>query len=62
MKKNGHLAMPLLAPVCFLGYISGGTGSMIIQVVIAFLVGGAFVIRLYWRKIKGLFRKEKAES
>jgi len=62
MKKNSTLAFMLLAPFNFLGYISGGTGSLIIQVVIASLVGGAFVLRLYWSKIKGLFRKEKAEE
>ena len=37
-------------------YVDPGTGSMIIQVVIAALVGGAAFIGAFWRK---LFRKRR---
>lgn len=47
----------LLSPFGFLGYIGAGTGSLIIQVVIASLVGGAFVIKIYWRRLADFFRR-----
>lgn len=39
------------------GYLDPGTGSIIIQVVIAGLFGALFVIKLFWGKIKNLFKK-----
>jgi hypothetical protein len=38
-------------------YLDPGTGSIIIQVVIAGLFGAIFVIKLSWIKIKNLFKK-----
>jgi len=51
-------------------YIDPGTGSYIFQMIIAFLVGGLFAVKLFWKKIKGYFnelffkgkRQEKDES
>ena len=40
-------------------YLDPGTGSLIIQVLIAFVVGiGAFV-KIYWKKIAAAFHKNK---
>ena len=33
-------------------YIDPGTGSLIIQVLIASFVGALFVIKVYWKKVK----------
>ena len=33
-------------------YIDPGTGSLIIQVLIASFVGALFVIKIYWKKVK----------
>lgn len=52
----------LVLPVGFTGYIGAGTGSLIIQVVIASLVGGAFVLKLYWRRLVGLFKRGGASE
>jgi hypothetical protein len=38
------------------GYLDPGTGSIIIQVVIAGLFGALFVIKLFWGTIKNLFK------
>ena len=46
-----------LAPV--FAYVDPGTGSMVIQIVIAALVGGAAFIGAFWRK---LFRKRRDEN
>lgn len=38
-------------------YLDPGSGSFLIQLLIAALLGGAFVIRSYWKKILGYFRR-----
>jgi len=38
-------------------YLDPGSGSYIFQLIIAALVGGAFVVKIYWGKISGFFRK-----
>lgn len=38
-------------------YIDPGTGSLAVQILIAGLVGGAFVARSYWLKIGALVRR-----
>jgi hypothetical protein len=42
-------------------YIGPGTGSLIIQVVIASALGAAVALRLYWSRIKGFFSRKKTE-
>jgi len=44
------------------GYLDPGSGSFILQVLLASLVGIGFAFRKYWSKFLGLFRKEKAED
>ncbi len=38
-------------------YIDPGSGSLIVQILVASLVGGAFVARSYWMKIGARLRK-----
>ena len=38
-------------------YIDPGTGSYVLQVAIAFLIGLAFSIKVFWKKISAFFRK-----
>ena len=38
-----------------LAYIDPGTGSFILQMLIAGLVGSAFALKLFWRRIVGFF-------
>ncbi|MFA6423050.1 MAG: hypothetical protein WCW17_01205 [Patescibacteria group bacterium] len=33
-------------------YLDAGTGSLIIQAVVAFALGGLYVIKLFWGRIK----------
>lgn len=39
------------------GYIDPGAGSYLVQVLIAAFVGASLGIKVYWKKIKGLFKK-----
>ena len=47
----------LLFPRTVYAYIDPGTGSLMIQVLIGALLGGLVTIKIYWGKIKLLFRK-----
>lgn len=52
-------AVLLLVPLASAhAYVDPGTGSMIVQVLIAALVGGAAVLGAFWRKI---FRRRRGE-
>ena len=43
-------------------YLDPGSGSFIIQLVIASLVGAGFLLRGYWSKITNFIRGTKDES
>ena len=43
-------------------YLDPGTGSYILQLVIASLLGISFAIKVYWGKIKTFFPKRFAEG
>ena len=59
------LALPavilLLGPALAWGYIDPGSGSYLIQLLLAFFFGSLFVMRNFWKKVvrkaAGLFRK-----
>ena len=38
-----------------IAYLDPGTGAMIIQVLIAGIVGAGFAIKLFWANIQGFF-------
>jgi hypothetical protein len=48
------LLAPLIRPHA---YLDPGSGSFLIQLIIAGLVGAGFLIKTYWKKIKGLFNR-----
>jgi len=39
------------------GYIDPGTGSYVLQVAIAFLIGLAFSVKIFWKKISAFFQR-----
>jgi hypothetical protein len=43
-------------------YLDPGSGSFLIQLLIAGLVGAAFMVRSSWSKIKEFFTRSKAEE
>lgn len=48
--------------VVLLAYLDPGSGSFLIQMLLAGGLGAAFLIKTYWRKIKVLFTKNKGEE
>ena len=66
MKRNSEIQFKTsgvvfsLPPLIFAAYnihayIDAGTGSLIIQILIAGFVGGIFLIKVFWGKIKAFF-------
>ena len=43
-------------------YLDPGSGSFILQILIASLVGIGFALRSYWGKLIGLFRKKGSDE
>jgi hypothetical protein len=43
-------------------YLDPGSGSFLIQLIIAGIVGAGFIIKAYWKKIKGLFNRSGAKE
>jgi len=46
------LLLPLLSGHA---YLDPGSGSFILQILIAALVGGLFLLKVYWKKISAFF-------
>jgi hypothetical protein len=42
-------------------YLDPGTGSILLQGILALIAGAAFTLKLYWTKVKSFFAHEKAE-
>ncbi len=38
-----------------MAYLDPGSGSILIQMLVAAALGGAYLIKVYWKKIKRLF-------
>ena len=47
----------LLFPRKIYAYLDPGTGSYLFQIVIAALLGGLYMAKIYWNKIKFFFTK-----
>lgn len=43
-------------------YLDPGTGSFIIQIIISSIVGLLYLLRVYWGKIVGIFKKNDASA
>jgi hypothetical protein len=50
---------PILRPHA---YLDPGSGSFLVQLLIAGIVGAGFLIKVYWKKIKGLFSRADSEK
>jgi hypothetical protein len=47
----------LLVPVNAHAYLDMGTGSMILQLLVAGIAGAAVFLRLFWTRIKNIFSR-----
>jgi len=48
--------------ILMIAYIDPGTGSFILQMLIAFFIGALFFFKIFWKKVKlfiiGIFQKK----
>lgn len=54
-----HLFAPLLKP---LAYLDPGSGSMLIQLILAAVLSIGVAIRIFWKKIKAFLTRKKAPA
>jgi len=52
------LSALFILPMAGYGYIDLGSGSYIIQLIIAGFVGFSLSLKIFWKKIKGRFSKK----
>ncbi|MFP4201049.1 MAG: hypothetical protein ACLFS8_06530 [Clostridia bacterium] len=52
------LLLVALTPNVAHAYLDPGTGSQVFQILIAIFVGGAFTLKMYWRRITEYFRPD----
>ena len=43
-------------------YLDPGTGSALLQMAIAGIMGGLFILKTYWRKLIGLFSSKTVDE
>ena len=64
MESKKILFLSLLT-FCFIpgafAYLDPGSGSFIIQMIIASVAGVAYAMKLYWRRISAFFKGSKVE-
>lgn len=46
----------------FPAYLDPGTGSLIIQILVASFLGGLFMLKVYWKKVKAWFKRNKDDK
>ncbi len=49
------LFLQLVLPSSAHAYLDPGSGSLILQMLIAFIVGSIFMVKLYWGRIRTFF-------
>jgi hypothetical protein len=52
----------LMAPQPALAYIDPGSGSLILQVIIATFLSGVVLVKVYWRRLRALITGKPAET
>jgi hypothetical protein len=45
-----------------LAYLDAGSGSLIVQAIVAGTAGAVVAVKLYWRRITGRFRRQPAQA
>ncbi len=45
-----------------LAYIDPGTGSFLLQILLAGVLGGIATLKIYWGRVKGMFVRAEARA
>jgi hypothetical protein len=46
----------------YLAYLDAGSGSQLVMAIVAGFAGVMVVLKLWWRRVLGLFRRKPAEA
>ncbi len=55
------LSRQLSSNAYLLAYLDPGSGSIVVQVLIAGLMAAGIVVKVFWKKIKALFNRQAAK-
>ena len=56
------LAALMLMPASAHAYVDPGSGGIALQVILGAIVGISVTLKLYWRRLTGLFRRRKDDD
>ncbi len=45
-----------------IAYLDPGAGSIVLQVILAGILGLSYTLKIYWRRIVGLFRRNQPKD
>jgi Na+/proline symporter len=67
MKLFGRFAVACVvvlavAPVEARAYVDPSSGSMLLQIAVGGLLAGLVTVKMYWRKVRSIFRRDQASS
>jgi len=65
LRVSIHIAIIIGILICIpnaYAYLDPGTGSYLVQILIAGLVGAAFSIKIFWQRIKDFFSGKKPDN
>ncbi len=70
MKKTNHLVGPTLlllvlvlaSPQPLAAYIDPGSGSYLLQILVAGLLGASFAVKRFWGNIVAVFRRSESSD
>ena len=64
-----HICLLFVASLCVVAhvdpahaYLDPGTGSILLQGLLAVIAGAAVTLKLYWARVKDFFGRHKAEA
>ena len=65
--KKLNFAFLVVLPLFFFptkanAYLDPGTGSYVLQLILAFVIGGLYNLMLYWKRIKAYFRRSASKK
>jgi len=52
----------VVLPMKIYAYLDPGSGSYILQVLLGTLLGGSYLIKVYWEKIKSFFSRKPSNK
>jgi hypothetical protein len=59
---NFQIITSLVPHLALIAYLDPGSGSLILQLLIAGLMGAGLLVKVFWKKIKALFSRSSVKK